>query len=108
MYQSYNLSHTDAMKIISAIQAELDKENKGAAVAVADSHGELIALLRTDGCRLSSINIAINKAFTAAREQKESKTMAVTTPVTDVWAGLGLGSDVAAALEGSGGKKKHR
>lgn len=73
MYQSNNLSHADALKIIAAIQAELEKENKGAAVAVADAHGELMAFLRTDGCRLPSINIAINKAFSAAREQKESK-----------------------------------
>lgn len=73
MYQTYNLSHTDALKIIAAIQAELDREQKGAAVAVADAHGELIAFVRTDGCRLPSINIAINKAFTAARECKESK-----------------------------------
>jgi glc operon protein GlcG len=29
--------------------------------------------LRTDGCPLASINIAINKAFTASRERKESK-----------------------------------
>lgn len=73
MYQTNNLSHTDAQKIIAAIQSELDKENKGAAVAVVDAHGELIAFLRTDGCRLSSIYIAINKAYTAVREQKESK-----------------------------------
>ena len=73
MYQRYQLSHTDAMKIIAAIQAELEKENKGAAIAIADAQGELIAFLRTDGCRLPSINIAINKAFTAAREEKESK-----------------------------------
>lgn len=73
MYQSNNLSHADALKIIAAIQARLEKENKGAAVAVADAHGELLAFLRTDGCRLPSINIAINKAFSAAREQKESK-----------------------------------
>jgi len=73
LYQTNNLSHTDAQKIIAAIQSELDKENKGAAVAVVDAHGELIAFLRTDGCRLSSIYIAINKAYTAVREQKESK-----------------------------------
>ena len=73
MYQSEVLSHTDALKIIAVIQAELEKEHKGAAVAVADAHGELIAFLRTDGCKLPSINIAINKAFTAAREEKESK-----------------------------------
>ena len=54
------------------IQVELEKEQKGTAVAVVDAQGELIAFLRTDGCRLPSINIAINKAFTAARERKES------------------------------------
>ena len=75
MYQSDNLSHSDALKIIAVIQAELDKENKGAAIAVADAHGELIAFLRTDGCKLPSINIAINKAFTAARERTESKSV---------------------------------
>jgi glc operon protein GlcG len=61
------------MKIISIIQKELEKGNKGAAIAVADEHGELIALLRTDGCPLPSINNAINKAYTASREGKESK-----------------------------------
>jgi len=73
MHQTQNLSHTDALKIVSAIQAELEAENKGAAVAVVDAHGELLAFLRTDGCRLPSITIAINKAYTAAREQAESK-----------------------------------
>ena len=72
MYQTNNLSHADALKLIAAIQAELEKEQKGAAIAVADAHGELLAFLRTDGCPLASINIAINKAFTAARERKES------------------------------------
>ncbi len=73
MRQITNLSHADAQKIIQAIQKELEASNRGAAVAVADAHGELIAFLRTDGCRLPSINIAINKAFTAARECKESR-----------------------------------
>ena len=73
MFQTDNLSHTDALKIIAAIQSELDRTNKGAAVAVADAHGELIAFLRTDGCKLPSITIAINKAFTASRERVESR-----------------------------------
>lgn len=73
MYQQYFLSHHDAQQIINAIQLELEKEQKGAAVAVVDAQGELIAFLRTDGCRLPSITIAINKAYSAAREQKESK-----------------------------------
>jgi glc operon protein GlcG len=50
----------------------LEKEEKGAALAVTDAQGELLAFLRMDGCKLPSILIAINKAFTAAREQKES------------------------------------
>jgi glc operon protein GlcG len=72
MHQQYQLAHRDALAIVTRIQAELEKDDKGAAVAVVDRHGELIAFLRTDGCRLSSITIAINKAFTAAREQTES------------------------------------
>lgn len=72
MYRTCNLSHQEALKIIVAIQAELEKQGKGAAIAVADSHGELLAFLRLDGCKLPSLNIAINKAFTAAREGKDS------------------------------------
>ena len=72
MYQRNQLSHKDAQKIISAIQKKLERQKKGAAVAVCDAHGELLAFLRTDGCKLPSINIAINKAFTAAREGRPS------------------------------------
>jgi glc operon protein GlcG len=75
MYQAMQLSHSDALKVIEVIRAEVDKESKGAAIAVVDEHGELLAFLRTDGCRLSSINIAINKAYTAAREQKTSRSL---------------------------------
>jgi glc operon protein GlcG len=75
LYQSYQLSHLDALKIVTAIQAELEKRGKSAAIAVTDTQGELLAFLRIDGCKLPSITIAINKAFTAAREQKESKTI---------------------------------
>jgi glc operon protein GlcG len=75
MHQTYSLSHADAAKLIEAVREELEKENKGAAIAVADAHGELMAFLRTDGCPLASINIAINKAFTASRERKESRAL---------------------------------
>jgi glc operon protein GlcG len=72
MYQRDHLSHADAMKIVGAIQAQLEEDKKGAAIAVTDAQGELLAFLRTDGCKLPSIMIAINKAYTAAREQEES------------------------------------
>lgn len=73
MYSSYNLSHQEAQKMITAIQVRLEKENKAASIAVTDSHGELIAFLRMDGCHLPPLYVAINKAFTAARECKESR-----------------------------------
>lgn len=72
MYQSTHLSHGDAAKIIETIRAALEQQRRGGAIAVVDEHGELLAFLRTDGCPLASINIAINKAFTASRERKES------------------------------------
>lgn len=67
------LGHGQARMIIDAIVRELDNRQAGAAVAVVDPHGELMALLRTDGCPLPSINNAIHKAFTAAREGAESR-----------------------------------
>lgn len=67
MRQTNELSHRDAQKIIAAIASELERMQKGAAVAVTDRHGELLAFLRTDGCSLASITIAQNKAYTAAR-----------------------------------------
>lgn len=73
MYQTYQISHREALQIIAAIQTELEQTQRAAAIAVADAHGELIAFLRLDGCKLPSLNIAINKAFTAAREGKASK-----------------------------------
>ncbi len=66
------LSHLDAQRVLSAVQDELDRQARGAAVAVVDAHGELVAFVRTDGCPLPSINNAINKAYTAARERKPS------------------------------------
>ncbi|MEE8496934.1 MAG: heme-binding protein [Acidimicrobiia bacterium] len=72
MSYRHELSHRQAHRIINAVQAALDERKAGAAVAVVDPHGELIALLRTDGCPLASINNAIHKAFTAARERVDS------------------------------------
>jgi glc operon protein GlcG len=65
-----NLNHTTANQIIETIVAEFVKINKSGIVAVADGHGELLAFLRMDGAKLSSINLVINKAWTAARTQK--------------------------------------
>ncbi len=72
MHQIQSLGHAEAQLAIQAIQAELERRGQAAVIAVADAHGELIALLRLDGARLPSIVIAANKAWTAAREQQTS------------------------------------
>lgn len=72
MKQRHHLSLDEAMDILQTIRTALEEDGRGAAVAVVDDHGELLAFLRTEGCPLPSINNAIHKAFTAAREGKES------------------------------------
>jgi glc operon protein GlcG len=67
-----NLDYAEARRAIDAIVAEVTRRGKAAVVAVADSRGELIALARMDGAPVSSIAIAANKAFTAARAGKPS------------------------------------
>jgi glc operon protein GlcG len=66
------IGHERAQAVIDAVRAELVARGGGAAVAVVDPHGELVAFLRTDGCPLPSVDNAIHKAFTAAREGVES------------------------------------
>ena len=67
------IGYADAQKVIHTISAEILRRGKAGVIAVADSHGELIAFARLDGAPLSSITIAMNKAWTAARERKATK-----------------------------------
>lgn len=66
------LEPSQARRVLDAIIAALEVRQAGAAVAVVDSHGELLTFARTSGCPLASINNAIHKAFTAAREKTDS------------------------------------
>ncbi len=73
MRQVNTLGHDDAQMAMEVIKNELIKMNKVAVIAITDVHGELIALLRMDGAPFTSIQIASNKAYTAARERKPSR-----------------------------------
>ncbi len=73
MQTTVSLGHVEAQQAIAAVQNELTRRGKAAVIAVADAHGELIALLRIDGAPLPSIVIATNKAWTAARERKPTR-----------------------------------
>jgi glc operon protein GlcG len=67
------LDYSDAKKIIDLIVDKVRQMGKAVVVAVTDPHGELIAFARMDGAPISSIRIAANKAWTAARERKTTK-----------------------------------
>src|ERR1700731_3920012 len=67
------IDYSDAKKIIDLIVEKAAQMERMAVIAVSDSHGELIAFARMDGAPISSIRIAANKAWTAARERKPTK-----------------------------------
>ena len=67
------IDYSSAEKAVSLIVQKAREMQKAVAIAVADSHGELIALARMDGVPLPSITIAMNKAWTAARTGKPTQ-----------------------------------
>jgi glc operon protein GlcG len=72
------LGHDDAAAAIDAIRAELVARGRTAVIAVADSHGELMALLRLDGAPVSSVAVATAKARTAARLRRPTRVLGET------------------------------
>ena len=64
------IDYSEAKRAVDAIVQKAVQTQKAVVVAVADSHGELIYLVRMDGAPIPSLNIAINKAWTAARARK--------------------------------------
>ncbi|HET7441096.1 MAG TPA: heme-binding protein [Terriglobales bacterium] len=69
----HTIEYAEAQKIVGAIVERALQMKKAAVIAVADSYGELIAFARMDGAPVSSVRIAANKAWTAARERKPTK-----------------------------------
>jgi glc operon protein GlcG len=67
------IDYSDAKRAVDLIIEKAYAMQKAASVAVADSHGDLICFTRMDGAPVSSIRIAMNKAWTAARERKPTK-----------------------------------
>ncbi len=73
MRTALTLGSDDVLACLDAIRGELARRRQTAVIAVADAHGELLALLRLDGAPLSSIAVASNKAYTAARLQRTTR-----------------------------------
>ncbi len=72
MRQVFELGEAEADLAIRVIREELARRGKTAVIAVSDSHGELISLVRMDGAPLPSIQVAMRKLLTASRERAET------------------------------------
>ena len=73
MRATNTIDYAEARRAIDRIVEKAAQMQKNIAVAVTDSHGELIAFARMDGVPLPSVTIAMNKAFTAARSRRPSQ-----------------------------------
>jgi glc operon protein GlcG len=73
MRRTHHIDYSEAKRAVDLIVEKALQIQKAASVAVADAHGDLICLVRMDGAPVSSIQIAMNKAWTAARERKPTK-----------------------------------
>jgi glc operon protein GlcG len=107
MQMTPGLGDAEALRAIVAIRDELIRRGRAGVIAVADAHGELLALLRMGGAPLESGPIATNKAFTAARLRKPSRAVgeAVRTRGHDtVWYGdpryVGWGGGLPVVVNG--------
>ena len=69
MRQIEELGEKEAALAMATIREELGKRGKAAVLAVVDSHGELLSLMRMDGAPVQSVLVVMNKALTAARER---------------------------------------
>jgi glc operon protein GlcG len=69
----HTIDYSEAKRAVELIVEKALQMQKSAAIAVADAHGDLLCFARMDGAPVSSISIAMNKAWTAARERKPTK-----------------------------------
>jgi glc operon protein GlcG len=73
MISESTIEYTDSQRALDAIRDEVLRRGKTGVIAVCDAHGDLMAFARLDGAPLSSITIAMNKAYSAARERKATR-----------------------------------
>ena len=67
----------DARRVIAAAEQKANEIGQPMNIAVVDTGGNLVAHIRMDGAWLGSIDICINKAFTARAFDIATKNLAV-------------------------------
>jgi uncharacterized protein GlcG (DUF336 family) len=64
------LTQSDASRILASAHAQAERIGVPMDIAVVDDGGHLLAFERMDGAKITSIQVAIDKAFTAAGTRK--------------------------------------
>jgi uncharacterized protein GlcG (DUF336 family) len=77
MYLAPKLSLDDARVVLGGSEAKAREIGIDMDVAVVDEGGHLLAFIRMDKARVTSIDVAINKAFTAACARRGTHDYAV-------------------------------
>jgi glc operon protein GlcG len=67
------IDYSEAKRAVELIVENAQQMQKAVVVAVSDCRGELVAFARMDGAPVSSVVIAMNKAWTAARMGKPTQ-----------------------------------
>ena len=62
-----------AKKVMAAAEAEADRQGWPVAIAVVDTHGVLVLFQRLENTQYGSVQVALDKAKTAALFRRESK-----------------------------------
>lgn len=96
------LDLADARRIIGAAERKASEMGVPYNVAVADSGGGLIAHVRMDGAWLGSVDIAINKAWTARAFDMPTDTIAKITQSGDQGFGLNTTNSGKVVIFGGG------
>lgn len=79
------LTLTEANLILDAAQAKAEELGVAHVLCIADNAGYPIALRRMDGGKVTSVQIAENKAFTAAGHRRKTHTFTNTYPGEEAW-----------------------
>jgi uncharacterized protein GlcG (DUF336 family) len=97
-----SLSLDDARRIIAAGERKADEMRTPCSIAVADAGGGLIAHIRMDGAWLGSVDIAINKAWTARAFDVSTDDLARLTQPGQQGFGLNTTNDSRVVIFGGG------
>jgi uncharacterized protein GlcG (DUF336 family) len=100
--QTSSLDLADARRIIAAAERKANELGIPYNIAIADAGGGLIAHIRMDGAWLGSVDIAINKAWTARAFDMPTEDLARITQPGQQGFGLNTTNDSRVVIFGGG------